>query len=206
MQLTFISGWAGLPEFYPAFTSRGRFLTPFFQDSSDQVATTITQGGDLLIGWSLGAHMVLKQIDVALQHFPRILLVAPFLDFSSCVHPRILRRMQQRLLKEPQATIEDFWQLCGIERICPDLGQERVDSLVQGLSYLAASRINPGKVAGEAVSLVHCTQDRVVPAEAFRETAQALGQVEIIEEKYQHLLPEHELLRIVENVTGTPFL
>ena len=206
MQLTLISGWSGITELYPTIAKQSNFLTPFWHHSTAEISTAIAQGGDTLIGWSTGAHLILKEIDKVGQNFSKIILLAPFLSFSHCFHPRIIKRMQQRLVKHPQATITDFWQKCGIEHTCPVISTNEITILEQGLEFLATSTAKPNKIAAGQVTLVRSTEDQIVTPKEFKAVATALGQAEIIDVNCQHQLPEQELLQMVKHVTGTSLI
>ena len=206
MQLTFISGWSGLPELYPTIAQRSNFLTPFWHNSTKEIATAIAQGGDTLIGWSTGAHLILKELDTARNNFSQIILLAPFLAFSHCVHPRIVKRMEQRLYQLPQATVSDFWEKCGIEHPCPAIDADKITTLAQGLDFLATTAATPNKVAAKQITLVCCNHDQIVTAAEFNAVANSLEQTEIIKINCQHFVPEQELLQMVKNVTGTSLI
>lgn len=206
MQLTFVSGWSGLPCLYPTIASKSRFLIPFLDHSPADISEVLAAGGDLLVGWSTGAHQILKELDLACENFRNILLVAPFLDFSTCVPPRIVRLMKARLLREAERTVEDFWKLCGTDLPCPQLSANQIKALADGLDFLMTSRAEPAGVSGLQVTLVNCRQDQIVTARAFQEVIDSLGMVSKKTCDSPHLVHEPELIRIMSDVSGATLL
>ena len=205
MSITFLSGWSGLPCLYPTVATQANFIVPFYSHTVSEINDALNDGGDLLIAWSTGAHLALNQISLIGDKFSEIILIAPFLDFTSSVPARIIERMHSRLLREPEATVNDFWQRCGATQGCPTLTKPQVGELAAGLEFLMTSKIHPSH-CHTALTLVHCHQDRVVIPETFDDVAHALPQAKILSCAGPHMLPEAELLRIMTYVSGTTFL
>ena len=204
MRVTFVSGWAGLPCLYPHIARQVDFLVPFFSHSPAQIEQALAAECELLIGWSTGAHLILKQLEFAQCQARRILLIAPFLDFSSCVAPRIVRRMRQRLLREAEATVEDFWMRCGSSgQACPQLRGEQREALAAGLEFLNSSRAEPAAIATSRLTLVRCQDDQLVPEAAFQTTLGALGHASVTSIAAAHLPTEDQLIRIIADVSGS---
>ncbi len=205
MSITFISGWSGLPCLHPSVAARTSFIVPFYSHTVSEINGALNKGGDLLIAWSTGAHLALNQLSLISDKFSEVILIAPFLDFKSSVPTRIIKRMRSRLLREPEATVNDFWQRCGATQRCPTLTEPQVGQLAAGLEFLITSKIHPSDCHTE-LTLVHCNQDRVVTPETFDDVAHALPQAKILSCTGPHMLPEAELLRIMTYVSGTTFL
>ncbi len=197
MQLTFISGWAGFPQLYPQLSAGSCFVTPFFQHTGDDVREAIVAGGDTLVGWSTGAHLILSHLEQAQRAFSRIILVAPFLAFSDSVSPRVLKRMKLRLKQDPENTVSDFWQLCGLKSSCPQLDARQVGQLAAGLDFLASSAIISPLPVAQNLTLVHCSKDQVVSETAFAAVAEALPAAEMRKVATPHLVPETQLVRMI---------
>ncbi len=206
MQLTFVSGWSGIPELYPTIAQQSNFVIPFWHHSTAQVGAAIAAGGDTLVGWSTGAHLILQQLNSARENFSNIILLAPFLAFSRCFHPRIIKLMQQRLSKEPQATITDFWHRCGINHPCPNIDAKHITTLDQGLEFLATSILAVNKVASGQITLVCCSEDQIVSRKEFDTVANSVENTATIAINSQHFVPEPQLLRMLKNVTGTALI
>lgn len=204
MRVTFVSGWAGLPCLYPRIAGQVDFLVPFFSHSPAQIEQALQTECELLIGWSTGAHLILKQLEFAQRQARRILLIAPFLDFPNCVAPRIVNRMRQRLLREAEATVEDFWARCGNHRqVCPPLKKEQIESLATGLDFLNSSTANPEAGRASRLTLVRCRDDQLIPEVAFQATRAALGHAAVSTVAAAHLPTEPQLVRIIADVSGS---
>ena len=204
MRVTFVSGWAGLPCLYPHIAERVDFLVPFFSHSPVQIEQALATECELLIGWSTGAHLILKQLELAGRTAGQIILIAPFLDFPNCVAPRILNRMRQRLLREAEATVEDFWARCGNRhQACPPLKKEQIESLATGLDFLNSSTAKPEAGRASRLTLVRCQDDQLVPEAAFQATLGALGHASVTSIAAAHLPTEPQLTRIIADVSGS---
>ncbi len=207
MHMTFISGWAGLPCCYPALARQHNYLSPFFADSLDAVHSALQEDDDLLVGWSTGAHLILKDMELACRHFRTIILVAPFLDFTTSVAPRIVQRMKKRLQREPEATLEEFWALCGLRAFCPQLTYDAIDQLGEGLDFLTHSQVQPQQPTQECrIILVGCQQDQVVTPQAFSAVAQALPAATTVTVDHPHYIPETALLELIDDVSRSAIL
>jgi hypothetical protein len=206
MHVTFVSGWSGLPCLYPQIAANSDFIVPFYDHAMEQVNAALGKGGDVLIAWSTGAHLVLDQLSLASDKFNHILLIAPFLDFTTSVPARIIQRMHTRLLVEPEATVSDFWRRCGGTQQCPHLNAQQISHLAAGLDLLMNSQVRPIKKSNAQVTLVQCLADQVVLPATFNAVSAALEQTTTIRCHSAHMPPEPELIRIVSNVSGTAFI
>ncbi len=204
MRVTFVSGWAGLPCLYPHIARQVDFLVPFFSHSPAQIEQALATECELLIGWSTGAHLILKQLELAGRTAGQIILIAPFLDFSSCVASRIVSRMRQRLLREAQATVEDFWARCGNSRqTCPPLKTEQIENLARGLDFLNTSTAKPEAGTASRLTLVRCRDDQLIPEAAFQAIRAALGHAAVSTVAAAHLPTEPQLARIIADVSSS---
>ena len=205
MRVTFVSGWSGLPCLYPQIAAKADFIVPFYDHTAEHVTAALGKGGDVLVAWSTGAHLVLDQLSLASDKFSHIILIAPFLDFTSSVPARVIKRMRTRLLQEPEATVSEFWKLCGGTQQCPRLTEPQVNNLAAGLDLLMSSQIQPDLTIDVQVALVRCQQDQVVLPTAFNAVSAALEQATIINCEAAHMPQEQQLIRIISHVSGTTF-
>jgi pimeloyl-ACP methyl ester carboxylesterase len=169
MMPVFVSGWAGCECLYPGMAAAARYLVPFIRHSEDEIARVLDQGGTTLLGWSTGAHIVLKRLPELLDRFGRIVLAAPFLSFTRYVPRPRLEAMIAAMRADPAKTVDSFMAKCGH---CGPLSIEKADhsSLVRGLEFLLDSEaaLPPG-LTGERVTIVHGERDRIVPIAASLE-------------------------------------
>jgi len=138
--------------------------------------TKIPDRVTLLIGHSLGFLWLARQR--APRHLPLIGINAfpRFLeddDYRPAVAPRLLDRMQRRVLADPAAVLAEFWQHAGAPG--PD-GSPDPAALAEGLDQLAAwdERENLARRAS-SVRLIAGEEDAIVPAAmtrmAFKDSA-----------------------------------
>nr|WP_321985458.1 alpha/beta hydrolase [uncultured Lichenicoccus sp.] len=129
--LCFVRGWAMPPRFW----HRVRALLP------PDIA--LGEAGSarpvLAVGHSLGVMQLLEAPPrrlaglVAINGFSRLARAA---DHPDGIDPRILRRMAQRLRRQPAATVLDFHAVCGLPTSGPEQAQENLPCLAAGLRLL----------------------------------------------------------------------
>lgn len=196
MPLTFVSGWAGYPEIYPWLVERGEFLQPFVDMDERTLVRRLQQGRGTLAAWSSGAHMVLKYWRVIEPHYERIILAAPFYDFTSFTPERVVRLMLRQFGKQPEAVLREFLKKCGCARPVSFV-PEHAGPLAEGLRYLMQSKAHPAFTGGYKVVLVHGEQDRIVFPEASEDILQYLDGAQYMALPCGHWIPEHELLDLL---------
>lgn len=196
MNLTFVSGWAGYSELYPELARRGEFLLPFVDMGERALVQRLRQGKGTLLAWSTGAHMVLKYWGALEPCYERIVLAAPFLDFTSFTPERVVRLMLRGFGSQPENVLNEFLKKCGCRRkvsFVPD----HASPLADGLRYLMESRVHPVHTGGEKVVLAHGQHDRIVSPEASEDILHTLHGARFVALPCGHWIPEHELLDLL---------
>lgn len=133
--MMFISGWAGFRELFDKIPSTSQFFIPFVDFMPDQTPDILNKENDILIGWSLGAHLILKYSSHVSAK--RVLLLAPFLYFCEHIHKKILDRMILAFQKDKSKVVNEFLANIGArgyKKIIPD-------SLKDGLEFLKNSKV-----------------------------------------------------------------
>jgi pimeloyl-ACP methyl ester carboxylesterase len=193
----FVSGWAGCECLYPGIAAAARYLVPFVRHSEAEIARVLDQGGTTLLGWSTGAHIILKRLPRLLDRFGRIVLAAPFLSFTRYVPKPRLEAMIAAMRTDPAKTVDSFMAKCGH---CGPLSVEEADhsSLVRGLEFLLDSEaaLPPG-LTGERVTIVHGERDRIVPLAASLELHGLLPGSTLLTIPGGHKIPEQVLMDLI---------
>ncbi|WP_022850408.1 alpha/beta fold hydrolase [Limisalsivibrio acetivorans] len=162
-----INGFAGSRELFPEL-KEWEIIEPYDEKA---VLKRIEAGGDLLAGWSTGAHIILKYIDKAVQKFDRVILFAPFASFCEHTPERVVKLMIRGLRKDRDKVLADFLDKCSAPRILPDTYTE---TLAGSLEYLIRSRAESvGRYP--SVKVVSGRGDKVVPISGVREAAESIG-------------------------------
>ena len=204
--ICFLSGWAGYGTLFPRLGKIPHFHVPFAplgeQDVKDILIDEVH--AQTLVAWSTGSHMVLKWGGAVWDRFSRVVLIAPFFDFTRCLPPRIIRSMQDRLAEEGAGVLTEFYANCGVpggfrvpfEDVC-------ISELVEGLEYLLESRCLLEGIAdtGTDMHLVHGSKDRIVPSRAFREVCSALPQAVVHRPACGHFVSEQCIIPLVESIS-----
>lgn len=172
-QTVFCSGFAGPEALFPGLSGRTRFVAPFLDGDEALVVGRLMEGGDVLAGWSTGAHIILKHAAALFPRYGRIVLLAPFLRFADCYPLRAVRAMAAGMKADPAATIAAFWQNCAVDAP-PAYNPAWTGALTAGLDYLLASEAAVPNVAADHVTVVSGAADRIVRALAVDKVLAAL--------------------------------
>ena len=170
----FLSGWAGPAGLFPGLAGRAAFAAPFLDgDEAALLDRAAASRARTLVGWSTGAHMILKHAATLLPLFERVALFAPFLRFADCFPARITNAMAVGMERDPEGTTRAFWKNCRVP------GQPAWDPawaapLAAGLNYLAVSSAPAEPVAAGHVTVFHGAADRIVRASAVAGVMAAL--------------------------------
>ncbi len=200
MKVVFVGGWATDKAQYPQLSSSARFLVPFSGFEPDQLAGLIEGGGDVLIGWSTGAHMLLKDCANLFSRFRHVILIAPFLSFTDSFPERVVRRMIAAMDKNPSAVVDSFHENCG-ESLKLLYDDTLTSALVEGLDYLINSSIESIPVQlPDNLILVHGENDMIVRQTAFELVAERLPHSEVRTLNCGHKISESELFSIIEGL------
>lgn len=195
-RLAFVSGWAGHAAQHPRLAAAGRYLVPFTSHSeADIVATLDADSPEILVGWSTGAHIILKHHARFFGRCERIVLAAPFDSFTRHVDPRALAHMRRGMDRRPQATVETFFDTCGVTTpFRPSFRPEDVPALAAGLDFLRDSVAElPAEVLADNVMLVHGSQDRIVPPAASEALLPCLRGATLLRPHCGHFVAEDTL-------------
>jgi len=173
-RILFVSGWAGYPALFPGLEHKALFIHPFVSHDLRSIRRCLSEKAwDMVIAWSLGAHLCLKTAEkINSRH---LFLIAPFLDFTRHTPAAEIQTMLTGMRKNPFSTVRWFWRTCGI-RDKPLIPLADVPALEQGLKFLIHSKATPRKLPRGCVSiLINGQNDLVVPGEAVAEVLEISG-------------------------------
>lgn len=197
--MIFVTGWAGDSAQYPLISGQSRFLVPFKDFEPGDLSPMLEEGGDVLVGWSTGAHILLKECPHLFSKFRRVVLVAPFMAFTDSFPERLLRNMIAGMDDDPAEVVSSFHVNCG-EELELDFQVSRIPELVRGLEFLITSKIeNAVPPDFSNLTIVHGKKDRIVRKKAFKRVMETVTGTDIIELDCGHKVPEDFLLRIINN-------
>jgi hypothetical protein len=108
---------------------------PFVDFFPTQTPDVISAEKELIIGWSLGAHLILKY--ALYINAKKVLLLTPFLYFCDHVNKRILDRMILAFEKDKSKVVNEFLHNIGAKTYNKNIP----DSLKGGLEFLRESKI-----------------------------------------------------------------
>ena len=198
MNMVFVGGWASSKEQYPELAESARFLVPFSGFEPAELPSLIGDGGDVLIGWSTGAHMLLKDCRHLFKLYGKVILIAPFLSFTDSFPARLIEGMIAGMQSDPAAVVQSFHENCG-ESEPPSYEPETHGTLVAGLEYLVASKIEPAaEMDLSNCILVHGAKDRIVRSKAFEKLGSVIKGADILKVQGGHKIPESELMSIIK--------
>ncbi len=155
MNWLWISGW-GLPPAHVKTVAQRHFseisnqCLPPVQNLSEQVAK---ENYTCLLGYSLGAFLILLQTDVFPRMCPRILF-APFLDFKkesetgSRVATSQLKILLRTLKSDPLRAINDFYKRAGLDIQEQQTLPYALEDLTWGIETLLSESVTPEAFEG----------------------------------------------------------
>jgi hypothetical protein len=197
MNIVFVGGWASAPPQYRQLAESAHFLVPFTGFDPEDLPALIKGGGDVLVGWSTGAHILLKECRHLFDRFERVVLIAPFLSFTDSFPERLVRGMIAGMEKDPAAVVRSFHDNCA-EHEPPAYDPAESVALVAGLEFLISSKIEiSGKVSLPNLTIVRGTSDRIVRRKAFNKTVDVIEDAQVVETEGGHKISESELLSIL---------
>jgi pimeloyl-[acyl-carrier protein] methyl ester esterase len=167
----FISGWAGFKELFPELLADFDIIVPFVDADPNQIDRIINENSsEIIIGWSTGAHIILKNIEKVTAKYKNIFLFSPFLNFTKYTDKRILNFMIKKFKIEPVSVIKDFYKNCGITETNIINEYNDFGNLIDGLEYLLNSDINLSPINSDSkIYIYHGLNDKIVPAKASEE-------------------------------------
>ncbi|NDV23757.1 alpha/beta hydrolase [Desulfovibrio sp. JC022] len=197
MNVVFVGGWATSAQQYPALAESARFLVPFTGFDPLELPDLVKDGGDVLVGWSTGAHMLLRDCRHLFELYDKVLLIAPFLSFTDSFPARLVRGMIAGMESDPAAVVRSFHENCA-EPQPPDYAPTDHDPLVAGLEYLVDSKIEPdAKMSLPNCIMVHGSRDRIVRRKAFAKVSAVVEGAEVMSVESGHKISESQLMSIL---------
>ncbi len=198
MKITFVAGWASDPAQYPELAKSARFLIPFSGFRPEELPSMLESGGDVLMGWSTGAHILLKECPHLFDRFKKVILVAPFLAFTHSFPERLVRGMISSLDEDPAKMIASFHSNCG-ETLELPYDPSGADHLRAGLEYLISSSIDgEGPIEIENLTIIYGSRDKIVRRKAINRVMEFVRPAEVIDLDCGHKVPENELLGLLK--------
>lgn len=156
----------------------------------EKVCTALKSRPHQLIGWSLGALLSLECAAAHPDAVPFLVLISPTARFTTAdgydcgQPPSLLRAMKQKLQRQPQAVLWEFYRQCfspiplpaDVDSLLPLSELEpRVEDLAQALDYLLAIDARPHLSRIQAsVVIIHGGRDAVIPLAAADNLTAAL--------------------------------
>lgn len=193
----FVGGWATSPLQYPKLAESARFLIPFTGFEPVKLADFISDGGDVLMGWSTGAHMLLKDCSHLFGLYKKVILIAPFLSFTDSFPERLVRGMIAGMESDPAAVVRSFHENCG-EPMPPVYVPAEQTALRDGLEYLIDSKIEPdGNINLPNCTVIYGSRDRIVRRKAFNKLSAVIEGADILTVDDGHKVLESRLMNFV---------
>lgn len=203
MSTIFLSGWAGFAPLFPTLSKQTEFIVPFSLDSEgvldeQRIVRRLSTGGETLMAWSMGAHMVLKHWRFISGLFRHIVLIAPYYEFTSFVSEQGVRGMLCGWKVAPQRVVSTFLARCGYAQSVP-LPAKLFGPLEQGLEYFLHSQAHAAHLlsGGPKVTLVHGEQDMLIRPDGSEDVMLTMHGARFEGVATGHWVPERFLLDLL---------
>jgi pimeloyl-ACP methyl ester carboxylesterase len=132
-----------------------------------------------IAGWSTGAIIAAGICELIRVRQIALLSVTPSFcqrqEYGVGWPPRVLRRLQERLVADPRHALANFYGQCGIPASQGLLRDYDSVSLQAGLLFLREVSLFPLSPLSMPCTVMHGLSDRVVPAESGQRFAEAAG-------------------------------
>lgn len=164
----FISGWAGFKEALGDIPEDWHFINPFLDFDEEGILNFLkAKSGQIVVGWSTGGHIILKNLQFFSERFSEIVIVAGFKKFTDHVNPRVIKRMINKMQTEPETVIKDFLINAGCSPVLPE--KIEVEKLIQGLNFLLNSDISTFYSKVKKMLLIQGTEDKILSLKAIED-------------------------------------
>lgn len=188
----FLSGFGGYKDFFPLISENCRFLVPFVNKLED-IFSCMDCGGDTLMGWSTGAHIIGKNLHSITDKWQKIVLVAPFDDFTNCFGSRVIDAMIKGLDRDFYNTMSLFYKKCGI-RTEFKTHIEHIDEFKECLNFLKSSTIEKSSLA-ENITVIHGCNDQISKRTGVLKILHLFKNSKFMEVDQPHFISEDILMR-----------
>jgi thioesterase domain-containing protein len=150
VRIAWIMGWAVPPSW---FAAQVRAILPeaahvFFEPTESAIAALETQGPfECVVGYSLGAHLLLAEAARVTRLGAKVVLLAPFIAFPSeeAMGGRVARTQVRYLVRwvrrERDAALADFYAKAGLDVSAEMAADISAETLAEGLMRLEKGRV-----------------------------------------------------------------
>lgn len=164
---SFISGWAGFKETLDV-PEDWNFIVPFLEFDEEGILNFFQKkSGETLIGWSTGGHIIIKNLTFFYERFNKIIVVAGFKKFTNYVHPRVIKRMIEKMENSPEAVIKEFLLNAGANPLLPK--KIEYEKLIKGLEFLISSQVSDFPSEHYKLTLIQGRNDKILPLKALED-------------------------------------
>jgi len=191
----FISGWAGFREALGDIPEDWHYINPFLDFDEEGILNFLEdKTGEILVAWSTGGHIVLKNIQFFSERFSNIIVIAGFKKFTNYVNPRIIEKMIEKMEIGPDTVVKKFLINAGCNAVIPkNLDYKK---LIEGLKFLLFSDITDLYCKQCNLILIQGTEDRILPIKALDDLKLLYPFAKTIKIKSYHWITFEEILKI----------
>jgi hypothetical protein len=192
MNNVFISGWGGYQDMFEHIPKVTNFYTPFIHNDK-YIEDAICAGGDVIVGWSTGAHILAKIIYRYIDRWKKVILVAPFSNFTNSFSEKALNIMIKNLKADFIGTMENFYSRCGFYGKVV-LSLQDIVKLEKGLEFLKHSKVNKGCNSSK-ISILYGTEDKIVKRKEIDAILNLFENARFIELCQPHFIDEKVIVK-----------
>jgi len=192
MKNIFISGWGGYLDMFKYIPNVTNFYVPFIDDDR-LIEREIATGGYIIIGWSTGGHIIAKQIHKHIDKWEKVILIAPFCDFTNSFSEKTLNMMIKNLKTDFIGTMENFYLKCGFAGKL-NLDLQDIVKLEKGLEFLKHSKVDKG-CSSNKINILYGTDDKIVKRKEIDAILKIFGNARFIELCQPHFMDEKVILK-----------
>lgn len=189
----FISEWSFTKDYFLEIGKYCDFYSPFIDDI-ENIKEKIRCGGNTLIGWSAGAHIIAKDINQYYKKWDKIVFISPYLKFTENLSINAVNTLQKGLVKDFHKALSYFSLLTDVKY--KHINLKFRDNLLEGLEFLKDSVVKNGCECDNAVVVYGCN-DKIIKRKAILNFLTYFKNSKFMEIDQPHYISENIVLKFL---------
>ncbi|MCS7203840.1 MAG: hypothetical protein NZ809_05275 [Thermodesulfovibrio sp.] len=164
----FISGWAGFKEALGDIPEEWYFINPFIDFNEKGILDFLeNKSGEIVVGWSTGGHIILKNLGFFSERFKEMIIIAGFKKFTNYIDSKLIKKMIQKIKTDPEIVLKNFLINAGCSQCFPQ--QINYQKLIDGLEFLIFSEVINTNHKVDNLVFIQGLYDKILPIKALED-------------------------------------
>lgn len=194
MQKIFISDIIFSKQYFPELSKNTIFLMPY-ADYIDMIEENLIKGGEILVGWSAGAHLISKNINTFCNKWKKIILINPYSRLTDNISEQSIDTLIKGLDKDFTKTISYYLSKTGANtKILPDKNIKK--QLIETLLYFKKSEVKSEGSASN-IDIVYGSANQIIKRSTILNFLKIFKNARFMEVDQPHFVSESLLLSLI---------